>query len=256
MQNPDWNSLRTMPLGNCKHHPLIVGHRGAAGLAPENTLAAFQAAIELDLDGVEFDVQRSADGTLIVMHDEALNRTTNGSGAVREWAWQELQQLDAGSWFHELFRGEKIPSLAEVFDCLRDSDLILHIELKSPTLYPGIEAQVADLIRIWDLVERVQVRSFHHPSLHTMFHYAPEIALSELRYDRLPTPDEFSFKTINALHKLVTSEAIEQLHSAGKKITVWTVNDTDLARRLMAMGVDEITSDYPDRLLSLVRSLP
>ena len=230
---------------------MIEGHRGAAGLAPENTLAAFQVAADLRIDGVEFDVQRTQDGHLIVFHDELVDRVTDGSGPIYDMTLDEVKRLDAGSSFDPRFRGERVPTLREAFDLLRHTDLLMMIELKDPWRYPGIEADVASLVRESGLVERLSVRSFYHPALHTMFRVAPEIALTELWLDRLPDDDEVTFRVINGLYLLTTPEAIAQIHRRGQQVTAWTVDELDDARRLMAAGIDGLTTNYPDRMLTL-----
>jgi glycerophosphoryl diester phosphodiesterase len=231
--------------------PIIVGHRGAAGLAPENTLRAFQVANALRIDGVEFDVQRTQDGHLIVFHDDMLDRVTDGTGKVAHATLDEIRSLDAGSKFDPLFRGELVPTLRETFEYLVQTDLLVFLELKDPWRYPGIEQAAVDLIREYDLAERVQVRSFHHPALHTLYRLAPDLRLSELWGDHLPTADEAGFRTINALYRLYTAENIAQIHARGQQATAWTVNDPDAARRLIDAGIDGLTTDYPDRLLAL-----
>jgi glycerophosphoryl diester phosphodiesterase len=254
-QRPPWDQLAPMPESRASdRHPTIVGHRGASGLAPENTLAAFQVAADLHIDGVEFDVQRTTDGHLIVFHDDDLERVTDGQGPVYERTLAELKALDAGFKFDTRFRGERIPTLEEAFDALRTTDLLLFIELKDPWRFPGMEQAVADLIRRYDLVERAQVRSFYHASLHTFFRVAPEIPLSALWYKRLPEDDEVTFKVIDVLYTLVPPGNIAHIHDRGQLVTAWTVDDLDDARRLMAAGIDGLCTNYPDRLLALFES--
>ncbi len=251
-QRPAWAQLAPMPVSRVSdRQPMIVGHRGAAGLAPENTLPAFQAAADLGIDGVEFDVQRTLDGHLVVFHDAEVDRVTDGSGPIYEMTLDAVRQLDAGSTFDPRFRGERVPTLRDVFDFLRGNDLLVMVELKDPWRFPGIEAEVASLIRESGLVERASVRSFYHAALHVMFRLAPEIALSELWFDRLPGDDEVTFRAINALYALYTPETIAQIHRRGQLATAWTVNDLDEARRLVAAGIDGLTTNYPDRLLTL-----
>lgn len=253
---PEWSTLRPMPMPAwLDHYPVVVGHRGASGLAPENTLAAFRLAIELKIDGIELDVQRSSDGELVVFHDDELDRTTDGTGALLTKTLEELKKLDAGRWFDQKFAGERIPTLRETFELCRDARIIIHIELKDPFLFPGIERQVIDLIREFNFVERCQLRSFDHESLLRAYEIAPEMAFSELWYHQLPGDDETNFRTINAYHELYNPEAIVTIHQRGQKATAWTVNDPEVARRLIEAGVDGLTTDYPDRLLKLVYSL-
>jgi glycerophosphoryl diester phosphodiesterase len=234
--------------------PIVVGHRGAGGLAPENTLAAFQVAADLGIDGVEFDVQLTKDGHPIVFHDDEVQRVTDGTGQVADLTLGELKTLDAGAKFAPRFRGERVPSLRDALDFLRGTDLLLFIELKAPWRYPGIEEAVVSLIREFELVEHALVSTFHHPALYTLHHLAPEIALAELWFDRLPRDDEIAFNIIDALDSLCTPEQIARLHRRGVTVTAWTVNDLDTARDLMDAGIDGLTTDYPDRLLALFKA--
>ncbi|MBN1680909.1 MAG: glycerophosphodiester phosphodiesterase [Anaerolineae bacterium] len=251
-QQINWKSKLVMPVSRMSDRkPIIVGHRGARGLAPENTLAAFRVAAELGIDGVEFDVQRTQDGHLVVIHDEDVERTTNGQGRIAELTLAELRRLDAGAWFDDSYRGEGVPTLHDVFEMLRPTGLLLFIELKSPWLYQGMESALAQMIREFDLVDRVQVRSFFHPVLHAMAQVAPEISLSSLWFDRVPSDDEVAFKTIDVLFTLYTPQVIAHIHRRGQQATAWTVNDPDDARRLIEAGIDGLATDFPDRLLPL-----
>ncbi len=166
----------------------------------------------------------------------------------------EIKTLDAGALsLIARFRGERIPTLEETFDLLRTTDLLLFVELKDPWRFPGMEQSVADLIRRYDLVERVQVRSFYHASLHTFFRVAPEIPLSELWFERLPGDDEVTFKVIDALYTLYTPDNIAHIHDRGQLVTAWTVDDLDDARRLMAAGIDGLSTNYPGPAAYAVR---
>lgn len=251
-QRPPWDQVRGMPASRVSQRtPVIVAHRGASGSAPENTLAAFEAAAASGADGVEFDVQRTRDGHLVVVHDDDVDRVSDGRGRLADMTLDEVKALDVGSWFGAAFRGERIPTLRETFDLLRGTDLLLMIELKAPWRYGGMEAEVAALVREYGLVERTQVRSFYHAALHEMFRVAPEIALSELWWERIPSDDEVTYKTINCLYALYTPENVAQIHRRGQQATAWTVDDLDVARRLQAMGVDGLTTNVPGRLLAL-----
>lgn len=245
-------TLKPMPCSLASQRPTqLVGHRGASGLAPENTLAAFQVAADLRLDGVEFDVQRSSDGHLVVVHDDELDRTSDGHGPVGEKTLAQLQALDAGSWFERRFMGERIPTLAQVFDLLKPTPLLLYVELKDPARYPGMEAQVADLIRQYGLAERCQVRSFDHDSVRRFQALAPDIATSELWYERMPAPEQTFTGTVDVYHGFLTAENIAASHAAGVAVTAWTVNEVELAQRLIAWGLDALATDYPDQMLGL-----
>ena len=248
---PNWNTLKPMPYPKNPHSPLVIGHRGAAGLAPENTLAAFQKAVDLGIDGVEFDIQRTTDGELVVFHDETVDRTTDGKGETGKFSLPELKALDTGKWFLPDFAGEKIATFAEVLDLLKNANIILHVELKDPWLYPNMEQEVVDMLRKYDYVERCQIRSFYHPVLFAVHEIAPEFSISELWWQVLPTAEETNFKTINGQGDLYTAEYLAEVHARGQKATAWTVNDMELARNLIAMGIDGITTDYPDKVLKL-----
>ena len=249
---PDRASLPGMPASRVSNRrTLVIGHRGASALAPENTLAAFRAAAALPTDGVEFDVQRTADGHLIVFHDDTIERTTNGTGVTGQYTLAELQALDAGSWFDPAFAGEQIPTLADTLDLLAQTELLLFIELKSPALYPGIEGEIIAMIRQFGLADRVQLRSFEHDSLHRCYAIDPEIPISELWPHKLPDDDEMFFPTLNAYYPLATPDQIAYVHARGQKITVWTVDDLDMAQQLKDAGIDGITSNAPDRILTL-----
>lgn len=250
-QRPPWDTIRPMPASRVSNRkPIVVGHRGAAGLAPENTLPAFQIAIDLGIDGIEFDVQRSQDGVPVVFHDEDLDRLTSDTGKLWDRTLDELRALEINT-DHSGYRGVRIPTLEEVLAFVRPAEQLLMIELKEPWRFPGIEEQVIALIRQYDLVERVQIRSFYHDALHTVHRLAPEIAVSELWLDRLPNDDEVIYKTVNANHALYTPAEVERLHRRGVQVTAWTVDDLGEARRLIEAGVDGLTTNYPDRLLTL-----
>lgn len=255
-QRPDWATLAP-PLQSrvSTRKPMLIGHRGAKGLAPENTLAAFQVAADLGIDGVEFDVQRTADNQLIVFHDEHVERVSDGTGSILDMSLAEAKTLDIGSSFAPEFAGETVPTLAEAFEFLKQTDLLLLLELKEPWRFPGIEAEVAALIRQYDLVERTQVRSFYHDALYAVYAAAPEIPLSELWLDRIPTDDEITFNTVNIFYPLLQAADVDQLHARGQSVTAWVINDLAEAQHLIDAGIDGIATDYPDRLLTLVETM-
>jgi glycerophosphoryl diester phosphodiesterase len=253
MEIHDWGGQKPIPQSRISDRKtLVVGHRGASGHAPENTMSAFDRALQLGADGIEFDVQRSSDGHLVIFHDENLKRTTGTDGALRHLTFEDLRKADTGSWFSDEFRGERIPSIEELFDFLHGNDLLIFLELKDPFRYPGIEEEVARLIHEYDLVERSQVRSFHHDVLHTLYEFAPEIAISELWFDRVPHNDEVHFRTIDCPYTLYTKENIRLVRGRGQQATAWVVNDMEAAQRLIEWGIDAIATDYPDQVLAQI----
>jgi glycerophosphoryl diester phosphodiesterase len=159
--------------------PLKIGHRGAAGYCPENTIASFKKALELGADYLELDIQMTKDGELVVIHDTTVNRTTNGKGRVKDLTLREIQSLDAGSWFHSNFAGEKIPALSEVFDEFAGKIGFL-LELKKPSLYPQMEERTADELKKRNLAfgdKQIIVQSFDCDSLKRFHQLIPSILI-------------------------------------------------------------------------------
>lgn len=246
MDDPILNNLRDMPSSRLSDRkPVIIGHRGALAVAPENTIPAFEAALDGGADGVEFDVQRTVDGHLVVFHDEDIARTTGENGKMPQMTLNELQRLDVGSHFDERFRGTRIPTLTEFFDWARGNDLLLFLELKEPYRFPGIEQEVVKLIRAHDLVDRLQVRSFYHANLLQLHQIAPEVAISELWLNHVPWQAEIVYSTLNLQYGLINEDHIKQIHDLGRKVSAWVVDDLDDARRLKDWGIDGITTNDP-----------
>jgi glycerophosphoryl diester phosphodiesterase len=231
---------------------LRIGHRGAAGTYPENTMVSFRRALELGCDGIEFDVHRSADGELVVIHDAMVNRTTNGTGLVMMKSLAELKSLDAGSWKGEQFRGERIPTLREVIHGTPDS-FQLFLELKAGSIhYPGIEEELIALLRAERVLHRVQISSFDHHALKRIHDLAPEIPLGVLFAENLLDPcalaQQIGAEALHPTWEWTTPRLVEQAHAAGLKVNVWTVNMPEAIQMMLALGVDGIMTDFPERL--------
>lgn len=232
-----------------------VAHRGASGYAPENTIAAFDKAVEMKADYIEIDVQRSKDGELVVIHDTTVDRTTDGSGPVQSLTYNELRNLDAGSFKGTEFAGEKIPSFDEILDRYHGKTGIL-IELKAPELYPGIEESVALELKERNLDkpqnEKIIIQSFNFESMKKMNDLLPKVPIGVLTSSRLHTTQqalkEFSTYAdyFNPSYTIVTKELVNQVHEEGMKIQSWTVRSQDTADFLLKMQVDGIITDYPD----------
>lgn len=237
--------------------PLLIAHRGGAAEAPENTLAAFRHSLALGIRWFELDVQLTRDGTLVVIHDETVDRTTNGTGAVGELTYREISQLDAGSWFNGRFAGERVPALREVLElCVADGAGVL-AELKSPHLYPGVEAKVASLLaEFWvQGASNLWCISFDHDAVRRMRELDPALPLGYLYYPGVESfvePDD----TVQAFCPFYQTaaaypEQVARAHELGKLVLTWTANDEADIRRLAEVGVDGIMSDYPGRLLNV-----
>ncbi len=231
-----------------------IAHRGASGYAPENTLAAFDKAVEMQADYIEIDVQLSKDDLPVVIHDDTLDRTTNGTGTISAYTLQELKSLDAGSWFDKKYTGEKIPSLNEVLEMYGEKINIL-IELKSPELYPGVEEKVAEALAKYklDTSNNIVIQSFNHPSVIKSAELLPEIThgvLAGENYKNVTDQQLQEFATyaeyFNPNLKIVSSELVNKVHQAGMKISPYTIKTESEAERLYKFGVDGLITDYPD----------
>ncbi|TCJ03484.1 glycerophosphodiester phosphodiesterase [Cytobacillus praedii] len=232
-----------------------VAHRGAAGYAPENTIAGFDLAVEMKADYIEIDVQRSKDGEIIVIHDTTVDRTTDGTGKVGDLTFEQLRSLDAGSWKGEQFAGEPIPTFEEILDRYHGKVGIL-IELKAPELYPGIEKQVAEALKERNLDkpqnEKIIIQSFNFESMKSMDQLLPKVPIgvltSNLKDTTAEALQEFSTYAdwFNPSYGIVTEELVNQVHSLGMQIGSWTVRSQEAADFLFDMKVDAIITDYPD----------
>lgn len=227
--------------------PVGVAHRGASRYAPENTLAAIRLALEHGVAAVECDVQRTRDGHLVVLHDPTVDRTTDGRGAVAELTLGQLQRLDAGRWFGPQYAGEKIPLLEEVLQLVRGRAL-LQLEIKNgPIFYDGIEGQVLEALRRWDMEDGTLVISFDHRCLRELRNLSSRVLTGILYAARLvDAPGAAHAAGADALAvswEFATPDVVAQARESGLGCCVWTVNDEHVARTLLARGVDAVTSD-------------
>ncbi|MBZ0167991.1 MAG: glycerophosphodiester phosphodiesterase [Kofleriaceae bacterium] len=231
---------------------LNVAHRGASALAPENTIAAFEKAIELGVDAIELDLHVSRDGELVVIHDQTLDRTTNGQGPVHAHSVQELKQLDAGRWFGEGFTGQRIPTLAEVLDRFAGK-VALALEVKAGSaFFCGIEEKVVAVLREHQIISQVAVASFDHYALRRLKELEPSIQTAALLVGRpvsMPMIAEACQAGAMALEcSLVTKTEVEACHAAGLQLVVWVVNEPTQMGHFIDLGVDGIITDRPNLL--------
>ncbi|MDA0322147.1 MAG: glycerophosphodiester phosphodiesterase family protein [Verrucomicrobia bacterium] len=222
-----------------------IGHRGARGHAPENTRASFRAAIELGAHAVELDVHE-VDGRLVVIHDDSVDRTTNGSGPLRDFSLDALCALDAGD-------GQRIPTLDDVLECI-DRRLAVNIEIKGA----AIADRVVDAVGRWRRrgwpVHEFLVSSFDHDQLVQARVLDPDVLLGVLVDESVEQGMRVA-QDINACallpsRELVTPELIGHAHELGLRVLVFTVNDPDEIEKMGKMGVDGLITDYPDRVLA------
>ena len=232
-----------------------IAHRGATGYAPENTITGYDLAVDMKADYIEIDVQRSKDGELVSIHDTTVDRTTDGTGKVRDLTFEQLRSLDAGSWKGEQFAGELIPTFEEILDRYHGKVGIL-VELKAPELYPGIEKQVAEALKERNLDKpqngKIIIQSFNFESMKEMDQLLPKVPIGVLTSKRADTTmealQEFSTYAdwFNPSYGIVTKELVNQVHSLDMQIGSWTVRSQEAADFLFEMKVDAIISDYPD----------
>jgi glycerophosphoryl diester phosphodiesterase len=241
--------------------PLVLAHRGASAYAPENTIAAFLLARELGADGVELDVQLSRDKIPVVIHDDTVNRTTDGQGRVSDLTVAELARLDAGGWKTEDYRGERIPTLAQVFDALADwlrpvgraRPCLLNVELKTDRISTdGLEREVTNAIARRGL-DRVLLSSFNPWALNRAKKFNPRLVRGLLYDSSLPFYLPQSWlrfwsdpRALHPEHSLVTERFVKWARKKKYHINTWTVDDPDEARRLAQLGVNAIITNVPD----------
>jgi glycerophosphoryl diester phosphodiesterase len=232
--------------------PVIFAHRGASAHAPENTLAAFELALAQNADAIELDVKVSADGQVVVIHDPTVKRTTGSDGRVKDLSLGQLRSLDAGSFFSEKFRGEKIPTLEEVFETVGKRSFI-NVELSNyDTPRDELVETVCMLVNKFGLQNRMMFSSFFASNLSKARAYLPDVPRGLLAINGLfgawARSFGFAFGRYHALHphlKDVTSQQVQRVHRLNRRIHVWTVNAADDMRRLFHWGVDAIFTDDP-----------
>lgn len=237
-----------------------VAHRGWSGDAPENTLAAIAlAAADPDISMIEIDVQLSRDGVPVVIHDHYLERTTNGSGQVKDFTADELRRLDAGSWFSAAFAGQTIPLFGEVLQLIQDKKL-LDVEIKTlPGLYPGLEEKVVELIRQFDMQDQVVLTSFDHCAVAKAKALAPEIKAGPLVYGRPLKPvemvEDLGGSVLAIDYEYLTAEMAQAMHDRGIQVVAWTVNSLPDIRAVAALHpAIQICTNYPQNWKLICKS--
>jgi glycerophosphoryl diester phosphodiesterase len=226
----------------------VIGHRGAASLAPENTYAGFDLALQLGVDAIETDVQRTKDGTLVIFHDDRVERTTNGVGVLQQMTWKEVCGLDAGSWFHPRYKGQQIPLLTDFLQKYGRKTPI-DLEVKQP----GIEQEVLDIVSKHDLLDRVTFTSFDFPTAAHIKELAPQAKVGFLTAD---VSDEMIKRLTDAKitqfcpeANKVTKALVDKWRSEGLYIRVWGVKNIPIMKHAIGAEVDGMTVDFPHVLL-------
>lgn len=268
----------------------VIAHRGASGHAPESTMAAYQLAYEWGVDYLELDVQITADGELVVFHDDAIDRTSSGEGKINDHTLEELKALDTGSWFNEAnavkadadFEGAQILTLDELFERF-GHDARYYIETKSPQLNPGLEEALIESLEAHDMIEtgRVLVQSFEQDSLLKIrelnenvpliqlvwYHTSEEDAAQLQEWTGVtPGPVEITDEDFQAIaeyaagigtnvtydgNDVIDADFIRQAQANGLPVHIYTINESEEMQRLIDWGVNGLFTDFPDRLLDL-----
>lgn len=234
----------------------IFAHRGYSAKYPENTMKAFKEAEKTGADGIELDVQFTKDGEIVVIHDDKVDRTTNGTGYVKDFTYAELRKLDAGYQKKTLLKKEPIPSLREVFEWMQTNNLICNVEIKSDAnTYMKIEQPVIDLIREYGLSDRIIISSFNHYSIVYCYRIAPEIQIAPLYAEGLFMPwvyaESIKAKGMHPNHKVVPNEIIKASLEYGIEVRPYTVNKEKDMRRLFEVNCSAFITDDPVKALKI-----
>jgi glycerophosphoryl diester phosphodiesterase len=252
------------------HRPLIVAHRGASALAPENTLAAFGRAIDDGAEGIEFDVRLAKDGVAVVFHDEMLNRTALREGKIADFTSAELSKLDVGTWFNNLHRRnagpenslQRISTLAQTFEFLKDFKGLIYVELKceDPEI-PDLVAAVCEACADSALEPQVIIKSFsigvipsvrsHRPELRTAALFAPKV-MTMLRKEKylVNIAEEFGANELSLHYSLATRKLMEAAGKRGLPVAIWTADNPRWVKRGIKLGLKAIITNDPARLLA------
>ncbi|MDX8344841.1 glycerophosphodiester phosphodiesterase [Rossellomorea sp. YZS02] len=236
---------------------LIFAHRGSAGTHPENTMEAFYEAERVKADGIELDVQLTKDGEMVVIHDETVNRTTNGKGFVKDYSLKEIQKLQANFTFKsKLFKKNRVPSLKEVFQWLKGNELLCNIELKNSIIdYQGLEEKVIALIREFGFEERIIISSFNHYSIVACYRLEPAVEIAPLYSSGLFMPwiyaQSLRAKGIHPNLKAVRDDIIIEAMNNGICVRPYTVNKVEQMERLLNLGCTAFVTDYPEKARKL-----
>lgn len=238
--------------------PLNIAHRGFSGRFPENTMLAFEKAYETGVDGIELDVQMSKDQELVIIHDSTVDRTTDGTGYVKDLTLEEIRRLDAGAHDERVMEREPVPTLEEYLEWAADKELLTNIELKTNIFeYPGIEQKVIQLVEAHQMEDRLVCSSFNHFTIQRMKELHPALRCGLLcsdwvvgmgRYTR-----ELGIECVHpAFYMLKNTDYVKELQDKGLDIHTWTINKEEWMREAMDAGVTSIITNFPDRLKAVL----
>lgn len=246
---------------------LVIGHRGASGQAPENTLASFARAVDMGVDMVELDVHLTRDDSVMVMHDYNVSRTTDGKGDIESMDFGTIRKLDAGSWFDKQFAHEKVPTLGEVFELVHGRAKVL-IELKWPAkgIYPKLVKRVIETIRRYHAESWIILQSFETSYLSEAERLAPDLVRHELVFGRsgiipfyVHRKPEFGWfspqpfvSSVNIFYIYASPGFVNDMHQQNKSVYAWAPKKESDMLRLLHSNVDGIITNYPEKMLKIL----
>ncbi len=243
--------------------PLLFAHRGFSGDYPENSPLAFQMAVEkTNADGIESDVHITKDGELVIFHDASVERTSNGTGWIKDYTYEEMLQLDIGAWKSPEFAGQHVWNFDQLLDFCHETKMLLNMELKNyEVFYEGLEQRVIDAIHAHKMEDQVFVSSFNHISMQKFKELCPDIETG-LLYDK-PYLDMDAYvarsnaDNMHPRYMLLQyqPELMDLYHGRGMKVNTWTVNDEENMRDMIKRGVDCIISNHPDLLCKVAEEM-
>ena len=230
---------------------LVIAHRGASSYAPENTFAAFDLALRMGVGHLELDVHFTSDGHIVVIHDDTVDRTTNGHGPVTAHTLAELRALDAGAWFGEEFSGERIPTFADVLDRYRGR-AHLHTEIKGHSEH--LSERTVDLVRKHGMAGQVTITSFQRVRLAETRAYAPDLPtgwlVADVTDEVIAESRRMTLTQLCPRANTVTPALVERLHAEGFVVRAWGVGNEELMRQVVRAGADGMTVNFPDTLIA------
>lgn len=238
----------------------IFAHRGASAYAPENTVEAFALAMEQGADGIELDVQMTKDGQVVVIHDETIDRVSDGTGAVRDYTLEELKKFHFSNHM-ENYENAVIPTLKEVLDLIKSSSMLLNIELKTGIYwYPNLEEKTMELVKESGMEDRVIYSSFNHYSIKKILELNPHAECAFLYSDVILNVDKYAKNAgVCGLHPSVyhlkMAEFLKEYQESGLKVRVWTVNKKEDMEKFIKADLEAVITNYPDKALEIRNAL-
>lgn len=237
----------------------IIAHRGASAYAPENTYASFEKALQLKSNGIELDIHMTKDGKLVVIHDFTLNRTTGVKGYIRDFSYNEISSLDAGSWYSDKFKNQRIPVLSGFLDLFKSEDILINIEIKAGSrFYPSIEERLLEELSRFSIKGEILISSFDHHCLKRIKSLDAHIKTGVLSESSMIEPCRYSIESVGAdafhPHYLTVDKLlIDESTKYNMPLNVYTVNKKKDAKKLIAFKVNSIITNFPDKLIDIAK---